>query len=48
MRITQDIREYAASRGLTLEEAVEQGMRKKAEEFRREGGQIYQEAWPEA
>jgi len=48
MRITQDIREYAASRGLTLEEAVEQGMREKAEEFRREGGQIYQEAWPEA
>ncbi|ADG05119.1 phosphomethylpyrimidine synthase ThiC [Kyrpidia tusciae] len=41
MRITQDIREYAASRGVELSEAVEVGMAEKAEEFRRSGGDIY-------
>ncbi|HHY66701.1 MAG TPA: phosphomethylpyrimidine synthase ThiC, partial [Alicyclobacillus sp.] len=41
MRITQDIREYAASKGMELSEAVEVGMAEKAEEFRRSGGDIY-------
>lgn len=41
MRITQDIREYAASKGVELSEAVEVGMAEKAEEFRRSGGDIY-------
>ncbi|MCY0885713.1 MAG: phosphomethylpyrimidine synthase ThiC, partial [Firmicutes bacterium] len=41
MRITQDIREYAASHGLEAEAAIEAGLEEKAEEFRAQGGQIY-------
>ncbi len=41
MRITQDIREYAAQQGLEMHEAVAAGMRAKAEEFRQRGGQVY-------
>lgn len=41
MRITQDIREYAAERGLDTREALERGMQEKAEEFKRSGAQIY-------
>jgi len=40
MKITHEIREYAAARGLSLEEAVERGMQEKAEEFRRSGARI--------
>ncbi|PTM59838.1 phosphomethylpyrimidine synthase ThiC [Desmospora activa] len=41
MRITQDIREYAAERGLDTREALEQGLQEKAEEFKQSGAQIY-------
>jgi phosphomethylpyrimidine synthase len=41
MRITQDIRAYAAEKGLDAEEAREVGMREQAEAFRQSGGQIY-------
>jgi phosphomethylpyrimidine synthase len=41
MKITQDVREYAAAHGMP--NAVEEGMREKAEEFRRAGGEIYVE-----
>jgi phosphomethylpyrimidine synthase len=42
MKITQDVREYAASQGVTDEaEALEKGMAEKAAEFRAEGGQVY-------
>ena len=41
MRITQDVREYAAQKGLEDTKALEEGMREKAEEFRRKGGEIY-------
>ncbi|MDG0790422.1 phosphomethylpyrimidine synthase ThiC [Cohnella ginsengisoli] len=41
MRITQDIRDYAAARGLNDEEAVETGMREQADGFNAAGGQIY-------
>jgi phosphomethylpyrimidine synthase len=44
MRITQDVRDYAASHGVSADEALTQGMREKAEEFRRAGGDIYQPA----
>lgn len=37
MRITQDIRAYAANRGLNTEEAVATGMREKAEQYRDAG-----------
>ncbi|MDI4644613.1 phosphomethylpyrimidine synthase ThiC [Cohnella hashimotonis] len=41
MRITQDIRDYAAARGLNDEEAVETGMREQADGFKAAGGKIY-------
>jgi len=41
MKITQDVREYAAQKGLDDAKALEEGMREKAEEFRQKGGEIY-------
>jgi len=42
MKITEDVREYAKEMGLTPEEALEEGMESKSEEFREAGSQIYQ------
>jgi phosphomethylpyrimidine synthase len=44
MKITQDIRDYAAEHGLGDAEAVAAGLEEKAEEFREAGGEIYVEA----
>ncbi|EYF00431.1 phosphomethylpyrimidine synthase ThiC [Chondromyces apiculatus] len=41
MRITQDVREYAAARGIAEEEALTEGLREKAAEFRGTGGALY-------
>lgn len=41
MRITQDIRDYAAERGLDDSEAIGAGLREKSEAFKAAGGQIY-------
>ena len=42
MKITQDVREYAATRGIgDIRVAVEEGMKEKAEEFRSSGAEIY-------
>ena len=41
MRITEDIRAYAAEQGLSEEAAMEQGMQEKSEEFRAQGAEIY-------
>jgi phosphomethylpyrimidine synthase len=43
MKITQDVRDYAASQGLTEDEALRKGMEEKAVEFKKTGAQIYQE-----
>ena len=43
MKITQDVREYAAQKGLEEQAALAAGMQEKAEEFKKSGGQIYQE-----
>ncbi|MHB8573236.1 MAG: phosphomethylpyrimidine synthase ThiC [Candidatus Dormibacteria bacterium] len=43
MRITQDVRDYAKSRGLDTEAALNAGLAEKAEEFRRSGSEVYQE-----
>jgi len=43
MKITQDVRDYAAQKGLDEERAIATGMKEKAEEFKRSGGKIYQE-----
>jgi phosphomethylpyrimidine synthase len=41
MKITQDVRDYAAKKGLDEQTALETGMKEKAEEFKRTGGKIY-------
>jgi phosphomethylpyrimidine synthase len=41
MRITQDIREYAERRGVSLDDAQQLGMAEKAEEFRSRGAYLY-------
>ncbi|MBM3457408.1 MAG: phosphomethylpyrimidine synthase ThiC [Armatimonadetes bacterium] len=41
MKITQEVREYAATQGLQVLDAVEAGMQEKAGEFRARGSQLY-------
>ena len=41
MRITQDIRDYAAREGLGVQDAVRSGMERKSAEFRAAGGGVY-------
>jgi phosphomethylpyrimidine synthase len=41
MRITEDVRKYAAERGLTGAEAIESGMQEKRKEFLEKGAEIY-------
>ncbi|HNO75984.1 MAG TPA: phosphomethylpyrimidine synthase ThiC [Nitrosomonas mobilis] len=41
MKITQDVRDYAAQQGLSETEALEDGMARKANEFVEKGGEIY-------
>ncbi len=41
MKITQDVRDYAASQGLAEEQALQKGLEEKSIEFRRAGAQIY-------
>ncbi len=41
MRITQDIRDYAAERGLDTQEALEAGMKRESERFLAAGSRIY-------
>ncbi len=41
MKITQEVREYAAKKGLDEARALEEGLKEKAEEFRDKGAEIY-------
>jgi phosphomethylpyrimidine synthase len=41
MKITQDVRDYAAQQGLIAEDAITAGMAEKAKEFREKGGEVY-------
>jgi phosphomethylpyrimidine synthase len=41
MRITEDIRKYAAEHGLTNAEAIESGMEEKRKEFLEKGAEVY-------
>ncbi|MBM2806117.1 MAG: thiC, partial [Deltaproteobacteria bacterium] len=43
MKITQDVRDYAAQLGVEEQAALAAGMKEKAEEFKKSGSQIYQE-----
>ena len=42
MRISQDIRNYAKENKLDTKDAIEKGMKEKAEEFKESGGKLYQ------
>jgi phosphomethylpyrimidine synthase len=44
MKITQDVREYAAKQGLSDDEALQKGMETKAVEFVQAGAEIYSKA----
>ena len=41
MKITQEVRDFAAAAGVSEGDALETGMRQKSEDFLREGGEIY-------
>ncbi|WP_281784259.1 phosphomethylpyrimidine synthase ThiC [Sinimarinibacterium flocculans] len=43
MKITQDVRDYAAKVGADERSALEQGMSEKSEEFRRQGAEVYRQ-----
>ncbi|WP_267225235.1 phosphomethylpyrimidine synthase ThiC [Dyella silvae] len=44
MKITQDVRDYAAEHGTGEELALEEGMAEKAAEFRQQGSEVYHKA----
>jgi len=44
MKITQDVREYAAAHGIDEKQALEQGMVEKAAQFVQQGAEIYRKA----
>jgi phosphomethylpyrimidine synthase len=44
MKITQDVRDYAAKIGVSDDEALGKGMADKAKEFVEQGGEIYSRA----
>ncbi len=46
MELTQQLREYAVSHGLTTEQAVGTGMREKSDEFKKGGARIYTDGSP--
>ena len=41
MKITQEVREFAAAKGVAEQEGIAAGMQAKAEEFNRAGGEFY-------
>jgi phosphomethylpyrimidine synthase len=41
MKITEDVRKYAAEQSLTEEEAVKRGLEEKATEFVEKGSEVY-------
>jgi phosphomethylpyrimidine synthase len=43
MKISQDVRDYAAEKGLKDEEALAKGMEEKSQQFLNEGAAIYHE-----
>ncbi len=43
MKITQEVREYAAEQEVALDEVLQKGLAEKAEEFRNSGGKLYRE-----
>ena len=46
MKISQEVREYAAAKGLDTQEAIREGLEEKAQEFTRKGAQVYAASEP--
>jgi phosphomethylpyrimidine synthase len=44
MKITEDVRKYAADLGLKQEEALQKGMKEKSKEFVQQGAEVYAKA----
>jgi phosphomethylpyrimidine synthase len=44
MKITEDVRRYAAEHGLTEEKALKKGLEEKAREFTEKGAELYAKA----
>jgi hypothetical protein len=44
MKITEDVRKYAAEQGIAEEEALKKGMEEKSREFVEKGAEIYAKA----
>ena len=44
MKITEDVRKFAAEQGLAEEKAIQAGMEQKAREFAQKGGELYSKA----
>jgi phosphomethylpyrimidine synthase len=44
MKITQDVRDYAQSQGVSEEQALAKGMQDKAREFVEQGAEVYRKA----
>ncbi len=41
MKITQDVRDYAAKKQIDTHQAIQIGMKEKSEEFRQSGSELY-------
>ena len=41
MKITEDVRKYAAEQGIAEEEALKKGMEEKSHEFMEKGSELY-------
>ena len=44
MKVTEDVRKYAAEQGIAEEEAVKKGMQEKSREFTAKGSELYAKA----
>jgi phosphomethylpyrimidine synthase len=44
MKITEDVRKYAAEQGIGENEALESGLKEKAKEFVKKGAEVYAKA----
>jgi hypothetical protein len=44
MKITEDVRKYAAEQGIAEEEALKKGMEQKSKEFVKKGAEVYAKA----
>jgi phosphomethylpyrimidine synthase len=44
MKITEDVRKYAAEQGVSEDEALKRGMEEKSKEFVKQGAEVYSKA----